>query len=65
MDSNWNKYDFDYADVIEPGNINTLLFDLIIIAVRDVQISLQIKNYLINNGVDDKKILWQEPGRYF
>lgn len=65
VDSNWNKYDFDYADVIEPGNINTLLFDLIIIAVRDVQISLQIKNYLINNGVDDKKILWQEPGRYF
>ncbi len=54
VDSNWDKYKFDYADVIKAESINTLLFDLIIIAVIDEKIGKEIKDYLINSGVEER-----------
>lgn len=65
IDSNWMRYNFDYADVIGVENINMLLYDLIILAVRDKETAKGMRKFLINKGVDDKKIFWQEPERYF
>lgn len=55
VDSNWNKYNFEYADVMEANSINALQLDLVIIALSDEKIGIEIKDYLVSSGVEDKK----------
>ena len=38
---------------------------MIIIAVNSEKKALEIKLMLRKMGIDEKKIFWQEPGRYF
>lgn len=65
MDSKWDKYHFDYAKVVGIENIHSLQYDMIIIAVRDKDIGIEIKNLLVSFGVPEDKISWQEVGRYY
>ena len=65
VDTNWDKIHFDYADIMEVKSIVKKEFDMIIIAVNSEKKALEIKLMLRKMGIDEKKIFWQEPGRYF
>lgn len=65
VDTNWDKIHFDYADIMEVKSIVKKEFDMIIIAVNSEKTALEMKLMLIKMGINEKKIFWQEPGRYF
>lgn len=65
VDTNWNKYQLEYADVLGIDCITTLICDLIIIAVYNKEIARRIKANLIDMGINDTNIVWEKPGRYF
>ena len=55
-------------EAVEDGNyfidirdIKSYKFDYIIIAIMDEKLASAIKNDLMINGVDEKKIIWNEP----
>lgn len=65
IDSNWYKYNFEYAQVVDIGNITSISFDVIVIAVYDRETGREIKNLLLSNNVSIKKIIWEKPSMYY
>lgn len=65
VDTNWDKIHFDYANITEVKSIAKIEFDMVIIAVNSEKTGLEMKMMLMNMGIDEKKIFWQKPGRYF
>lgn len=53
------------SETVEVKSIVKKEFDMIIIAVNSEKTALEMKMMLIKMGIDEKKIFWQEPGRYF
>ena len=43
----------------------SIQWDLVIIAVKDKVIGMEIMDLLVKMGVDIEKINWQEPGQYY
>ena len=65
VDSRWDEYCFEYADVISIERIFSIHWDEIIIAVWDKKTGIEMINSLLDFGIDKEKINWQEPGRYY
>lgn len=65
IDSNWYEYHFDYAEVVNIEKVFSIQWDLVIIAVKDKVIGMEIMDLLVKMGVDIEKINWQEPGQYY
>lgn len=66
VDSNWDKYHFSYAEVTAIDDIrDNLYYDVILIAVREKKVGMEIKKLLTNRGISDEKIEWKEPERYY
>jgi len=65
IDSNWYEYHFDYAEVVNIEKVLSIQWDLVIIAVKDKVIGMEIMDLLVKMGVDIEKINWQEPGQYY
>ena len=53
------------SETVEVKSIVKKEFDMIIIAVNSEKKALEMKLMLRKMGIDEKKIFWQEPGRYF
>ena len=65
VDSNYSKYEFDYARVKSAECISTVSYDVVIIAVRDEKLGMDIRKSLAQRGVTEQKIFWEKPGEYF
>ena len=61
LDSNWQKYLFDYACVRDISILSNCEYDKIIIAVRDEAVAKEIENMLIGSGQPENKIFWEKP----
>lgn len=61
VDKNDREYHFPFYEVKEVANIKQCQYDMILIAVKDQNVAIQIKNELIENRVDEQKIIWMEP----
>lgn len=61
VDKNYGDYHFPFYEVKEVSNIKQDNYDMILIAVNDKNTAIQIKNELIENRVDEGKIIWTEP----
>ncbi len=65
IDSNWEKYHYDYAEVSAAENISFIPCDLIIIAVKEKDMGMEIRDRLAVYGISVEKIIWQKPGEYY
>ena len=65
IDSKWYEYQLDYAEVVNIEKVLSIQWDLVIIAVKDKVIGMEIMDLLVKMGVDIEKINWQEPGQYY
>lgn len=65
IDLHWNKYQFDYTQVVGIEYLSELEFDIVIIAVMNKMVRKEIKEYLLNIGICEQKIIWQKPGYFF
>ena len=65
MDKNYNKYHYDYVDVIGKDNLSDLEYDLILISVLQEEVALSIKSDLIGEHVPEEVIIWKKPICYF
>lgn len=61
VDSNYQNLRMLGMDVNSPQDIGTVDFDAILIAIVDETAMLSIKNYLMEYGVDENKIVWKVP----
>lgn len=57
--------DKDYLNkgmgIKSPNKINTINYDMVVVAINDSNIAEQIRNDLITKGVDQDKIVWSYP----
>ena len=65
VDSKWYEYQFEYAKVENIDKVFSIQWDLMIIAVKNEAIGMEIMDLLVTMGVDIDIINWQEPGQYY
>lgn len=65
VDSKWYEYQFEYAKVENIDKVFSVQWDLMIIAVKNKAIGMEIMDLLVTMGVDIDIINWQEPGQYY
>jgi len=65
MDSDWQKYKFEYAVVSDISKIHEIVFDKIVIAVNKEKIAQEIEMMLIKCGQPIEKIIWEKPTDIF
>lgn len=65
VDSKWEKYHFEYRNVISMEEILGLLFDVIVIAVYNKQIAQEIRDVLTCKGIPNYKIIWTKPEEHY
>ena len=60
-DTHYDKYSYDYAEVVGLNEIKNREFDLIIIAIKSEYGAQEMKNSLVERGIPEEKILWRMP----
>lgn len=65
VDAQWYKCGINYFEIVGLEKIKNMKFDLILIAVADVQIKEEIKNTLMHEGYLESKMYWEKPKEYF
>lgn len=58
VDRNHQKYEFDYRIVESIDAIGKYCFDYIVVAVKAEEYKNEVKNWLVNQGIDEKIILF-------
>lgn len=61
VDKNYEKYSFDFIDIKSSECIKEFAYDYIIIAVKSKNVAANIINDLVNNSIEEDKIIWREP----
>lgn len=61
VDKNYCDYHFSFFEVKEVSKIMQCEYDYILIAIKDKNKALQIKNELTKSMVSKEKIIWMEP----
>ncbi len=64
-DTHFEKYTYDYVTVIGPEKIKELDWDVLVLSVMKQETAQQIRNFLIDQGVDGEKIYWCKPKRIY
>lgn len=64
VDKNWENYKGSYMPVSSPDGVKDCEYDYLIIAVKKKEIADEIRQELMQQGVEDKKILWRVPAVY-
>lgn len=60
-DTHYEKYSYDYAEVVGLSELKNREFDLIIIAIKSEYSAQEMKNSLVERGIPEEKILWRVP----
>ena len=55
------SYKFDYCEVYPVETIQKMNFDIVIIAVSNENLAIDISDALVQMGVDKNKIIWKSP----
>ena len=61
VDKNYDKYKFEYCEVLDPTIINKCEYDIVLIGVAQEKIAREIKRELIEMGISEEKIIWKCP----
>ena len=62
VDLKYQQYQFEYAQVQPVTQLETLQYDVVLLAIKDEDKAKQIKMELIEQrGVPNKMILWEKP----
>lgn len=62
IDKSYYKFNKQgYMDVDDPQKIININFEYILIAIDNEKIALDIKNWLLDIGIDEGKIIWVKP----
>lgn len=61
IDKSYEKYNFDYAKVEGIEMLKEIEYDVILVAVQNEIVALEIKEELVKEGISDNKILWKKP----
>lgn len=64
VDKNWESYSDSYMPLFSPDSIKDCEYDYLIIAVKKKELADEIRQELIQQGVEDAKILWRVPAIY-
>ncbi len=64
IDKKYMLYNLDYFEISPVNSIVSCVFDYVVIAVSSIDTSLEIKQELTRNGVEEEKILWDTPCKY-
>lgn len=64
VDTYPEKYEYPHIKLFEAEKLNTIEYDILLIAVAKEEIAQEISVFLINQGVEEKKIFWSEPQLY-
>lgn len=64
VDKNWENYQDSYMPVSSPDSIKDCEYDYLIIAVKKKELADEIRQELIQQGIEDKRILWRVPAIY-
>lgn len=62
IDRNAEAFRKQYNDVVKPESVSELCFDYIVLAICNRAVAMQMKNTLLQLGVDESKIIWDEEG---
>lgn len=60
-DKNWRTYQDTYMPVSDPKRIRDCEYDYLIIAAKSRELANEIRQELIQQGIDADKILWRVP----
>ena len=58
------KYKFNHIDLCGIDILNSIEFEILLIAVMKEKLADNIRDDLIERGIDSKIIYWSKPGRY-
>ena len=61
IDSNWQKYHFEYARTAGPAELEKSEYDEVIVAVNAEGVAKEIIGVLTDYGVPVEKIVWKKP----
>lgn len=62
-DKNYQKYHYDYKEIVDKAAILSYEFDLLIIALLDGALAESARQELIETGIHESKIIWKEPAK--
>lgn len=65
VDKNFDRYHYDYIDVVGRDRLYDLEYDFILISVLKEADALSIKTDLMASGVPEAEIIWEPPICYF
>lgn len=61
VDKKWKIYENNYTLVSPPEDIKGYKYDYIVIAVKKKELADEIRKELVQNGIEEEKILWKMP----
>ena len=64
VDAYLEQYNYPYIKLSGLEVLNTLEFDMLIIAVKKKKVSEEIRKQLADKGIENDKIFWSEPKLY-
>lgn len=56
---------YDFAEVINKNDLEGIVYDLCIIAVDSCDLAKEIKKELLDINIEENKIIWRKPMRFF
>lgn len=65
VDSHPERYDYSHIKLYNIDNLDSMEFDLLVIAVKRAEIADEICTQLIARGIDKNRIYWAEPEELF
>lgn len=61
VDLDYKNIHFDYSEVVGVEKIKNMQYDLVLIAVKRLNIANEIRGQLRDMGVPEQKIVWEKP----
>ena len=64
VDAYPEKYEYPHIKLLGVDRLNTIRYDILLIAVKDVKMAQEISGSLRTQGIEEEKIFWSEPQQY-
>ena len=61
VDKNYSRFNYDFCGVVSPEILSSIEFDTIVIAQAHESIAGEIRESLIQFGIENEKIVWDVP----
>lgn len=64
VDSHSERYDYPHIKLHDIADLDSIEFDILVIAVKDAEVADAIYNQLVLRGIEENKIYWSNPERF-